>query len=81
LRYGRECTIGCLQAFIFLTIFFFAIYAIRKQEQRKLHTVKFHKRGTATINKGLMLDLSFKKKYATNITHFCAFNFVSKEGA
>jgi hypothetical protein len=54
-----RCTIGCLLALIFLT-FFFAIYAIRKQEQRKLHTVKFNKRGTATINKGLMLDLSLK---------------------
>jgi hypothetical protein len=53
-----RCTIGCLLALIFLTTFFFAIYAIRKQEQRKLHTVKFNKRGTATINKGLMLDLS-----------------------
>jgi hypothetical protein len=50
-----RCTIGCLLALIFLTTFF---YAIRKQEQRKLHTVKFNKRGTATINKGLMLDLS-----------------------
>jgi hypothetical protein len=44
----------------FFNNFFFAIYAIRKQEQRKLHTVKFNKRGTATINKGLMLDLSLK---------------------
>jgi hypothetical protein len=53
-----RCTIGCLLAFIFLTKFFFAIYAIRKQEQWKLHIVKFNKRGTATINKGLMLGLS-----------------------
>jgi hypothetical protein len=53
-----RCTIGCLLALIFFNNIFFAIYAIRKQEQRKLHIVKFNKRGTATINKGLMLDLS-----------------------
>jgi hypothetical protein len=30
---------------IFLTNFFFAVYAITKQEQRKLQNVKFNKSG------------------------------------
>jgi hypothetical protein len=45
--------VGCLLAFIKKTIFF-AIYAIRKQEQRKLHTVKFNKSVTAMVDKCLI---------------------------
>jgi hypothetical protein len=48
-----RCMVGCLLAFIFLN--FFYIYAISKQVQRKLHTVKFNKRGTATVDKCLIV--------------------------